>query len=164
MPFVISSGASICIWGSSAASTADLRSCRVLLKQSTPVMDTREVLLSFLGFRIVERYSGLLQHRSKFVCLLSGMDDQSHLRVDYSNFFPPTSASSSTLVNSHPFHQHPGGAGDPYPNQSLSQDSVDLLDVLKLDQYDLGMLNDVNLGHMVDPETEEQFRLDNNNQ
>ncbi|XP_055334747.1 CREB-regulated transcription coactivator 1-like isoform X2 [Paramacrobiotus metropolitanus] len=92
-----------------------------------------------------------------------GMDDGSQ-RVDCSSGISPHTSVAS-VVNSHPYH-HMASAGNVndhnFSAQTFSQESVDLLDMFKLDQDALSMLHDDTLGHVVDPETEEQFRLDSN--
>lgn len=91
---------------------------------------------------------------------LTGADDPTGMRpVDYS-FLSSTTASGSSFYTNGP------GGNDPFASQGLSQENIDLLEhVLKIDQYELGMLTDETLRNViVDPETEEQFRLDNNAQ
>ncbi|OQV17778.1 hypothetical protein BV898_08076 [Hypsibius exemplaris] len=96
--------------------------------------------------------------------IFTGADDPAlGLRNDYSSFFSAAGTSSS---GGHPFQQHHtmNGGGDPggYSLQESQDQHVDLMaELSKLDQYDLGMLSDETLRN-IDPETEEQFRLDSN--
>ncbi|GAU98142.1 hypothetical protein RvY_09323 [Ramazzottius varieornatus] len=92
--------------------------------------------------------------------IFTGADDPTGMRsVDYS-FLSSANASGSSFYTNGP------GGNDPFASQGLSQENIDLLEhVLKIDQYELGMLTDETLRNViVDPETEEQFRLDNNAQ
>ena len=87
--------------------------------------------------------------------VLTGADDPTSLRSDYS-FLSSTNTPCSSFFTNGPV------GSDPFTSQGLSQENIDLLEhVLKIggDWTDETLRNVI-----VDPETEEQFRLDNNAQ